>query len=57
MYTIISVYRWVTRNEAGKIAFEAGQIPQPKYFFSEDLWSHPYPKYSFREIPEEDERY
>lgn len=49
--------RWVTRNEAGQIAFEAGQIPETKHLFSEDLWNYPYDKHEKREVPNEDERY
>lgn len=49
--------RWVTRNEAGEIAFKAGQIPKAKYLFSEDLWNFPYPLHEKREIPPENDRY
>lgn len=46
--------RWVTRDEAGQLAFEAGQIPKPKHLFSEDLWDYPYPKHEYRkELPED----
>lgn len=44
--------RWVTRDEAGQIAFEAGQIEKPKHLFSEDLY-YPYPKHKNRKLPKE----
>ena len=42
--------RWVTRDEAGQIAFEAGQIDRPKHLFSEDF-CYPYDKHEKREVP------
>lgn len=49
--------RWVTRKEGGQIAFESGQIKEPKYLYSEDLWEHVYPLHEKREVPHESERY
>jgi hypothetical protein len=45
--------RWVTRDEAGEIAFKAGQIKSPKHLFSEDF-GYPYPQHEKREVPPED---
>ena len=34
---------FVTRKEAAKIAYEAGQVPELKdTIYSEDLWEYPY---------------
>ena len=49
--------RWVTRKEAGEIAFLAGQVDKPTdYLFSEHLY-YPYPKHKTRSIPKKEDRY
>ncbi len=48
--------RWLTRDEAGQVAFEAGQIDKPMHLYSEYLWEDPYPKHPKREVPSEEHR-